>query len=205
MVLFKRINGFNDYWINMNGEIYSELTNKILSPGTSTTGYLFIVLRKNNKSYKKDIHRLMGDNYLENPNNYLIIDHIDKNKINNNINNLRWTDCSGNQWNRIDNRKNICIRERNNKFSVEIARYKINKTFNNENDAIIFRNIILDKINNNEEINKLWSYIYKKDNINIQKIKNGKFNVYIKNKYYGTFNKIEEAKQKRDEILRQIL
>tara|TARA_R110000772_G_scaffold220374_1_gene330873 strand:+ start:1408 stop:1710 length:303 start_codon:yes stop_codon:yes gene_type:complete len=36
------------------------------------------------------IHRLVGLTYIPNPDNKLYIDHIDRNKLNNDISNLRW-------------------------------------------------------------------------------------------------------------------
>lgn len=43
-------------------------------------GYLCVVLSKNNKSKHLKIHRLLALTYLENPNNYPIINHITENK-----------------------------------------------------------------------------------------------------------------------------
>ena len=49
------------------------------------------MLHKNNKSLTLRIHRLLAIHFVENPNNYPIVNHIDGNKKNNNINNLEWT------------------------------------------------------------------------------------------------------------------
>ena len=51
------------------------------------TGYIYVSM---GRGHKICIHRLMGETFLENPYNRRNIDHIDRNKLNNNIKNLRW-------------------------------------------------------------------------------------------------------------------
>ena len=54
-------------------------------------GYNVIVLenkRNNRRCYQ--IHRLVAEAFLKNPNNFQIINHIDENRTNNNVNNLEW-------------------------------------------------------------------------------------------------------------------
>ena len=46
-------------------------------------------------------HRLVAEVFCENPNNYTIVDHIDRDKHNDNASNLRWVDASTNSKNCI--------------------------------------------------------------------------------------------------------
>tara|TARA_R110002167_G_scaffold52019_2_gene150453 strand:+ start:2195 stop:2656 length:462 start_codon:yes stop_codon:yes gene_type:complete len=57
----------------------------------SNTGYLRVTLFKNGKIKFMLIHRLVGLTYIANPDNKLYIDHIDRNRLNNDISNLRWS------------------------------------------------------------------------------------------------------------------
>jgi hypothetical protein len=62
-------------------------------------GYLRLCLYKNNKQYKKVVHRLVAEAFIPNPNNYPTVDHIDRNRQNNKVTNLRWCTLSDNMKN----------------------------------------------------------------------------------------------------------
>lgn len=53
-------------------------------------GYLIVNLNKNNKCYKKKIHRLVAEVFISNPENKPQVNHIDENKQNNCYLNLEW-------------------------------------------------------------------------------------------------------------------
>lgn len=65
---------------------------KELAQDTSR-GYKKVTLYKNGKGYKKQVHRLVAEAFLPNPNNLEQVNHKDEDKSNNNVNNLEW--CSG--------------------------------------------------------------------------------------------------------------
>ena len=56
-----------------------------------TTGYMRVALGRNNFFY---VHRLVAQYFLPNPENLPQVDHIDGNRANNNVGNLRWISCS---------------------------------------------------------------------------------------------------------------
>lgn len=63
---------------------------KILEGYIGKRGYLEITLRKGAIRRRFYIHRLVMEYFVPNPENKPCIDHIDGNKLNNQINNLRW-------------------------------------------------------------------------------------------------------------------
>ena len=91
--------GFENYKIYENGDVENVKTKRILKPQTDTPGYLYVILYKDGKRTNMKIHRLIALHYIQNSENKKCIDHIDRNKQNNNIDNLRWVTCSENQLN----------------------------------------------------------------------------------------------------------
>lgn len=53
-------------------------------------GYPTVSLCKNNKQHNHKIHRLVAQSFIPNPDNKPCVDHIDANRANNNVINLRW-------------------------------------------------------------------------------------------------------------------
>ena len=62
-------------------------------------GYAQVDLWKSNKSKRMYVHRLVALAFLDNSNNYPCIDHIDTDRLNNNLENLRWCSYSMNGLN----------------------------------------------------------------------------------------------------------
>ena len=89
MVDIKNYEGL--YAITSCGKVWSYRSKKFLKPRNNGYGY-FIVSLYNKCNIRKNyqIHRLVAEAYIPNPNNYETVDHIDSNKTNNCIKNLQW-------------------------------------------------------------------------------------------------------------------
>jgi hypothetical protein len=86
-----------DYIIFADGSLYSTKTHRFLNGCINAQGYRRI---KFNNSKGIVVHRLVALAFIPNPNQYEIVDHIDRDRSNNSLINLRWTDMSGNSHNR---------------------------------------------------------------------------------------------------------
>ena len=76
------------------GHIYRE---RILKPSKqSEKGYKHVHLSKNGITKWLGVHRLVAEAFLDNPNNYNVVNHIDNNPSNNSAENLEWTTYKGN-------------------------------------------------------------------------------------------------------------
>ena len=123
---WKWIQGYeNDYKICKNGDVISCKFNKekILKPRI-ISDYLIVTLYKNKKQKHLNIHRLIAIYFIDNPNNYQIVDHINRNPKDNRIGNLRWITHSGNmrnKKNRGEYLKGVTFDKRNNKFMARIT------------------------------------------------------------------------------------
>jgi len=94
------INGYPNYLIYEDGRIWSKNIKKNKKYELSKFGYKRISLYNKQKRKCFLIHRLVALHYIPNPNNYVTVDHIDRNKLNNHISNLRWASRSMQNENR---------------------------------------------------------------------------------------------------------
>lgn len=105
---FEFIVGYeNLYKINKKGEIYTCWFNRIMNPSVNKSGYSFVSLvkgkREEQKRVKCFIHRLIALQWIPNPSNLPEVDHIDRDKTNNSIENLRWVSRTENANNKKNN------------------------------------------------------------------------------------------------------
>ena len=76
------------YWISNLERLKNN--KQIMKPMVATNGYLIACLWKNNKQKKFVIHRLVANVFIDNPNNYKEVNHLDEDKTNNRVDNLEW-------------------------------------------------------------------------------------------------------------------
>lgn len=91
-------------------------------------GYLYVGLSKGRKKRHLTVHRLIALTFIPNPNNKPCIDHIDGDKTNNRVDNLRWCSVKENNSNPItrERHKNVVhTEERNRKVSLGLMGHKV--------------------------------------------------------------------------------
>lgn len=108
-LLFKPLKNNEDYLIYSNGKLYSKKTNKWLSGKIDNAGYQVYSLSLKEGDKMLYAHRLVAEYFLDNPNNYPMVNHKDENKLNNDISNLEWVTPKQNTQ--------YSLRERDRRFS----------------------------------------------------------------------------------------
>jgi hypothetical protein len=91
---------FTNYVLNTAGELRNNKTGKLVKWSPNKEGYLFVQLRQA-PAKKKNIlqHRAICCLFKPNPLNLPQIDHINRNRSDNRIENLQWASCLENQHN----------------------------------------------------------------------------------------------------------
>lgn len=84
----KKIEGFDNYVITDNAEVINTNTGRVLKQSKNPKGYMQIILSCEGKSSTKSIHRLVFEAYNGKIKKGMTVNHIDRDKSNNKINNL---------------------------------------------------------------------------------------------------------------------
>ena len=89
------------YFLYSDGRVFSRKSGRFMTPYPNTDGYLGYKLRLVHpdgvvKWKKCSVHRLLAKAFLPNPLNLETVNHKDKNKLNNSLDNLEWTTREGN-------------------------------------------------------------------------------------------------------------
>ena len=115
---WKVIEGYEGlYEVSYDGEVYSHHTGKDLKPGRASSGYMTVSLNKNGKPKSHTVHRLVAKAFIPNPENKTDVDHINRNRTDNRVENLIWAS-------RSDNNVNTCIRKDNKTGYKNICKTK---------------------------------------------------------------------------------
>ena len=145
---WKAIEGHENYEISVegirsykNGKYKLRETPKMIK-GFILNGYLYITLQGKNYLF----HRLLAIAFIPNPENKPLIDHINRNRLDNRLENLRWATREENMSNQSVHRDNKLgiqyISKHHSGFRFEITRNGIlhSKRFNTFEEAIAYKN-----------------------------------------------------------------
>jgi hypothetical protein len=91
--IWKNIKGYEGlYQVSNLGRVRSlkRSSKNILTGSTGTTGYRHVILTKNGILKNRDVHRIVAEHFIPNPDNLPQINHKDENILNNEVSNLEW-------------------------------------------------------------------------------------------------------------------
>ena len=93
------IDEYSTYSISTHGRVRNDITGRVLKLLQHKRGYIYVRLYKANKGISKCVHRLVAKAFLKNANKKPCVDHINNNKCDNNLYNLRWVTYTENNRN----------------------------------------------------------------------------------------------------------
>tara|TARA_R110000796_G_scaffold170110_1_gene286972 strand:- start:388 stop:864 length:477 start_codon:yes stop_codon:yes gene_type:complete len=146
------------YLIYEDGRVFSKYKNEYKSHQTGRDGYRWVFLhgcgQKNHK-----IHRLIAIHYIPNPLNLPTVDHINQDKLDNRICNLRWASYETQNHNRTisltkknTNNKSghkyihyVKQRGRSGRWKYQYGPLKIQKSMKKKRDILCYKFIMIMK------------------------------------------------------------
>lgn len=97
-MIWKDIPGWEEYYeINNYGEVRNKKSSHILVGDKNSAGYMRVCLYNKNKKFRFFRHIMVAKLFLDNPNNFKEVNHIDGNKENNYVKNLEFCDRKHNE------------------------------------------------------------------------------------------------------------
>ena len=89
--VWKAVPGYEELLMVSNyARVFNRLQNKVMRQTVDRQGYLRVAVRMDGKFKHFAVHRLVLLAFVDNPEKKLCADHIDTNKLNNTLENLRW-------------------------------------------------------------------------------------------------------------------
>lgn len=96
MEIWKTIARYPKYEVSTEGRVKNTCTGTVLVASNDSRGYPSVTIRASDGQHTKNVHRLVAETFLPNPENKRTVNHIDGNKRNNRISNLEWNTVSEN-------------------------------------------------------------------------------------------------------------
>jgi hypothetical protein len=161
--VYRNIKGYPNYQVSVLGSVRNKKTGLVLKPGNNQ-GYKLVCLSNQDGPKTVRVHRLVALAFIKNPLRKPKVDHIDGNRSNNRVCNLRWATNEENGINCIKRKsktgfKGVGYDDVFKKWYVDLPYRswgtRIYKTFDSVEEAIVYRFTMIN--------NKYGFYYHKQD------------------------------------------
>lgn len=94
---WKQISGFENYYVSNFGRVYNCVTKRFIgNKASGKYGYAKVKLRNGSRIRLVDVHRLVAELFVPNPENKVAVNHMNGIKSDNRAENLEWVSYSEN-------------------------------------------------------------------------------------------------------------
>jgi hypothetical protein len=141
--IYKPAKGYKNYVVSSYGNVRHINEGDVVQV-LNIHGYSYVNISNNGIKFQYLVHRLVCDTFIPNPENKPCVDHIDRVRTNNNVDNLRWATHRENCFNRSTKNKSgytgvHCIPNGKWKASLSINGKTYSGTFETIEEAIKYR------------------------------------------------------------------
>ncbi len=141
--VWKPIDGYYNYEISSRGRVMNVKKGKLLKSFLKSDGYLEVYLCLNSKKTHKSIHRLVANAFITPKANKLLVDHVNGDKNNNNIKNLRWV-------NKKENAQNCKLSLRNSSGTKGVTYDKSRKKWK-AHICVDYKHVFIGRFDNKDD------------------------------------------------------
>jgi HNH endonuclease/NUMOD4 motif len=141
--IYKPAKGYKNYVVSSYGNV-KHINEEDIVQVLNIHGYKYVNISNNGIKFQYLVHRLVSDTFIPNPENKQCVDHIDRVRTNNRVENLRWATHRENCFNRSTKNKSgytgvHCIPNGKWKANLSINGKTYTKTFKTIEEAIEYR------------------------------------------------------------------
>ena len=169
----KLIVGSETDYITPTGKIYKDYENDMYYPKTNfinkNNGYLYSSITYPEGQRQRRVHILVAEAYLPNPNNLPVVMHLDNNKTNPSLENLKWGTVSENTQASFDDKLQINAKSWEDSQSIHVCNFDLQGNFLNKFGSVgeasratgITKTAILNQCNHNLKTKPRCGYYFR--------------------------------------------